>query len=278
MYKKLPACLFYFTVFICQLAKAQTETLSMQYYDRAQNARDKASDFYGKKNASPADIAKGIQMLQNTIRFLDSIPVAELADGNIYLKGRTHDVLMDLGAAYAIANKKDSAFIALDKMYAQGSYSNLSNYMSKDSSFMNLWGDPRFKALTDKLKKQGEFYGNTALKKPYKPNLTDEEKAAGLSLLWTQAKNNFVYFDHLATDWNQTYLDYLTLVKNTKSTAEYYKVLMKFYASLHDGHTNVYPPQQLSSEFYSRPPMRAELIEGRVFVSDVYNDSLFKAA
>lgn len=262
---------------MAQTATSQHTSVPMQYYDRAQNARDKASDLYGKKNASPEEIAKGLQMLKNTILFLDSIPVAELAEGNIYLKGRRHDVYMDIASAYAVGNQKDLAFAALEKMYNEGTYSSMVSYLEQDSSFMNLRTDPRFAAFTAKLRRAGDLYKNTALKTPYKPNLSDEEKVAGLSLLWMEARNNFVYFDHLTDDWNKTYLDYLPKVKATKSTADYYKVLMSFYALLHDGHTNVYPPKELSGDFYSRPPMRAELIEGRVFVAEVFNDSLFKS-
>ena len=54
---------------LAQTARSQHTSVPMQYYDRAQNARDKASDLYGKKNASPAEIAKGLQMLKNTILF-----------------------------------------------------------------------------------------------------------------------------------------------------------------------------------------------------------------
>ncbi len=277
MKNKLPAILLLSCIIIVQTAKSQNTSLPMQYYDRAQNARDKASDLYQQKNPNPEDIAKSVEILKNTIRFLDSIPVAELAEGNIYLKGRRHDVYMDLASAYAVGNQKDLAFDWLEKMYNEGSYSSMVSYLEQDSSFMNLRNDARFIAFTAKMKRTGELYKNTAFKTPYKADLSDGEKVAGLSLLWMEARNNFVYFDHLTADWNKTYMDYLPLVQNTKSTAEYYKVLMSFYAQLKDGHSNVYPPQAISAEFYSRPPMRTELIEGRVFVTQVFSDSLLKA-
>jgi C-terminal processing protease CtpA/Prc len=277
MKKLLAALLFLCFTFIFKTAQSQDTSLPTQYYDRVQNARDKASDFYGKKNPSPEDIAKGLAILKNTIRFLDSIPVRELAEGNIYLEGRRHDTYTDMASAYAVANKKDSAFMWLDKMYGEASYSNMVSYLEKDSSFMNLRNDPRFAEFTAKMRRTGDLYKNTAFKTPYQPNLSDGEKTAGLSLLWMQARDNFVYFDHLTTDWNKTYMDYLPLVLNTKSTAEYYRVLMSFYAQLKDGHSNVYPPRAISSDFYSRPPMRTELIEGRVFVTQVFSDSLLKS-
>ncbi len=54
-------------------------------------------------------------------------------------------------------------------------------------------------------------------------------------------------------------------------------MLISFYAQLKDGHTNVYVPNELSDEFYLRPPFRTELIEGRVFVTQVFSDSLLKS-
>jgi carboxyl-terminal processing protease len=277
MKNKIAAILFLASLITFQTAKAQHTSVPMQYYDRVQNTRDKASDLYQKKNPTPEDLAKCIEMLKGAIRLLDSVPVAELAEGNIYLKGRRHDTYMDMASAYAVGNQKDSAFVWLGRMRDEGDGSFMVRYLEKDSSFMNLRGDPRFTAFINNYKRQGEFYQNSAFKTPYKPNLTDAEKTAGLSLLWLEAKNNFVYFDHLTADWNQTYLDYLPLVLNTKSTAEYYRVLMRFYAQLKDGHSNVVFPQAISADFYSRPPMRTELINGKVYVNQVVSDSLFKS-
>lgn len=250
---------------------------AMTYYERIQSIRDKSSDLWQKKHPTPLDLQRSIEMTQGAIRILDSIPVSELANGNIYLKGRRHDLYMDMANAYAVENKKDLAFYWLDRMYDQGSYSGMISFMQKDSTFSNLWADPRFTAFAGKMKSTGNLYQGTAFKTSYKENLSDAEKAEGLSLLWMQARTNFVYFDHLKTDWNKTYMDYMPLVLNTKSTAEYYKVLMQFYGQLHDGHTNVYPPKELQPEFYSRPPIRTELVESRVFISQVFSDSLVRA-
>ena len=183
---------------------------------------------------------------------------------------------MDMASAYAVSNQKDSAFAYLEKMYGEGTFSQgVLPYMAKDSSFINLRTDTRYVLFINKLKGAGNLYNNASFKTPYKTDLTEAEKQAGLALLWSEAKYNFVYFDHLKADWNQTYIDYIPKVSNTKSTAEYYKVLTGFYAQLHDGHTNVYYPDSLADKI-SRPPLRTELIEGRVFVTQVFNDSLLK--
>ena len=277
MNKSFHVLSLFFLVLISQAARAQETSAPMKYYDRVQHIRDKASDLWGKQNPTPAEVKKSINMLNASVKLLDSIPVTDLADGNIYLKGRRHDVYMDLASAYAVSNQKDSAFAYLEKMYGEGSFSQgVLSYMAKDSSFINLRADSRYTGIINKLKGAGNLYNNDSFRTPYKTDLTEVEKQAGLALLWSEAKYNFVYFDHLKADWNQTYIDYISKVRNTKNTAEYYKVLTSFYAQLHDGHTNVYYPDSLADKIYSRPPFRTELIEGRVFVTQVFNDSLLK--
>ncbi len=276
MYKYFQILPLFLLILISQTARSQETSVPMQYYDRVQYIRDKASDLWGKQKLTPAEVEKSINMLKSSVRLLDSVPVTELAEGNIYLKGRRHDVYMDMASAYAVSNQKDSAFAYLEKMYGEGSFSQgVLPYMARDSSFINLKTDPRYALFINKLKGAGDLYNNASFKTPYKTDLTEAEKQAGLALLWSEAKYNFVYFDHLKADWSQTYMDYIPKVSHTNSTAEYYQVLTDFYAQLHDGHTNVYYPDSLADKI-SRPPLRTELIEGRVFVTRVFNDSLLK--
>jgi C-terminal processing protease CtpA/Prc len=244
--------------------------------DWVQSQRNIADELFDVKSA-PAQVEKGVRILEKAIAFLDSVPIKELAAGNAYLYYRRSDANRDIASGYALLGQKESALNALDRMYINGSSSNTAETLEQEPTLDAIKKEPRYLALIKKLKEEGSLWKNTALKTPYKANLSDAEKVAGLSLLWSQAKYNFVNFDHLDIDWNQTYLDYIPKVQNTKSTAEYYKVLINFYAQLKDGHTNVYAPDSLSSEFYSRPPFRTELIEGRVFVIQVFSDSLYKS-
>jgi C-terminal processing protease CtpA/Prc len=242
--------------------------------DRVQKQRNVADDLLDKKSTRQ-QVEKGVTILKSALAFLDSLPIKQMAPTNAYLWYRRSDVNRDLASGYALLNQPDSALNALDRMYANGSSSGVVEFL-KDETLDNIRTQPRFLALIEKLNKQGALWKNKAFNTSYKKNLSDAEKVAGLSLLWSQAKYNFVNFANIDIDWNQAYLDYLPKVQNTKSTAEYYKVLIAFYAQLKDGHTNVYVPDSLSSEFYSRPPFRTELIEGRVFVNQVLSDSLYK--
>ncbi|MDB5148134.1 MAG: hypothetical protein JWQ57_2154 [Mucilaginibacter sp.] len=257
-------------------ASAQQHLSAMQAYDKAQQARSDANDLWEKKDPSPAELDRSISILKHALLFLDSIPIKELANGNIYLKARPNDIYLDMAQSYSLAGKKDSALTALESMFALGESSQVLNYIEHDALLSPIRQEPRYLAVVGKMKAQGALWQNAAFKTPYKDNLTDAEKVAGLSLLWSQAKYNFVNFSHAGIDWNQTYLDYLPKVTATKTTADYYKVLISFYAQLKDGHTNVHVPDALSDQFYSRPPFRTQLIEGRVFVTQVFSDSLFK--
>lgn len=252
---------------------AQTMLTAEQAYSHAQDLRRKAMALWGKDNATPQQVEEGIKILNDDIHYLDSIPVKKLATGDVYLKARKHDVYFDLIMAYCIDQQKDKGLDALEKMIDEGSYF-FADLLENESVFAPIRSEPRFSILLNKLKDRAVLWNGTAFKTPFTANLSDEEKIAGLSLLWSQAKYNFVYFDHVHLDWNKIYLDYLPQVKATLNTTDYYKVLQKFYAQLQDGHTNVYPPKTLNKEFYSRPPMRTELIGGKVFITAVFSDSL----
>jgi len=244
------------------------------FADHIQDARHRAGSLVEKAHPSKAEIDSCIAILDSALHALDSTPVRALAIGSPYLFYRSHDVNYDLASAYSLAGKPDSAFYYLDRMQAVGSNSGTATWLIKDSTFQPLWSDPRFTNLIAKLKRQGRLWSDSAFITPYKPELSYEEKVAGLSLLWSKAKYNFANFEHTTTDWDQTYLDYLAQIKNTTTTKDYYHLMMRFYAQLKDGHSNVMPPPAIATAFYSRPPMRTALIEGRVFVTEVWSDSL----
>jgi len=116
---------------------------------------------------------------------------------------------------------------------------------------------PRFKAAPQASPLSERLYKAPAIATPYKPVLTVEEKVAGLSLFWAEARGSFVYFDHVPDlAWNKVYMDYLSKVIAAPTTRDYYRIMMRLAPLLQDGHTNIYPPRELGNEFYARPPMR----------------------
>jgi carboxyl-terminal processing protease len=114
-------------------------------------------------------------------------------------------------------------------------------------------------------------FASDPLKPEYKQNLSDAEKICGLAEFWKEASYNFAYFDHTPDlDWDAAFREYVPKVIATKSTKEYYRVMMKFAALLKDGHTGVYPPKELMGpDQYDRAPISARPIGRQVFVTNV---------
>ena len=111
------------------------------------------------------------------------------------------------------------------------------------------------------------FWDSKYFKTPYRENISEDEKIAGLSKFWSEAKYNFANFD-LVPEINidSLYFEYLPKVKNTKSTIEYFNVLREMCAKLKDSHTLINAPAELANEIYARPLMRTRLIEDKVLV------------
>lgn len=189
----------------------------------------------------------------------------------------------------ALVGDRDLAFAYLKKAVTDDGFSNLGT-LQNDSDLKSLHEDFRWAAMVEQVGKntgkwkklnatyfnQDGFWNSKALKTPYTAALSEDEKVAGLSKFWSEAKYNFVNFD-LVPDLNfdSLYLAYLPKVRASKSTIDYYKVMAQFCAQLRDGHTNVNPPAELYSEVYARPLLRSRLIEDKVLIVDVF-DPAFK--
>jgi C-terminal processing protease CtpA/Prc len=116
---------------------------------------------------------------------------------------------------------------------------------------------------------------NPTIASPYKSDLSEDEKVAGLSKFWSEARFNFPFFDRVpGLDWDRLYMEYLPQVRAAQTTAEYYRVLMRFAAALHDGHTEVHPPDELREVFYSSVPLETALVEDKVLITTVYDPAL----
>jgi carboxyl-terminal processing protease len=149
----------------------------------------------------------------------------------------------------------------------------------KDADLAGLHGDARWMPLVERmrarLRRHELMWKNPVFKSPYRENLGEDDKVAGLSRLWSEAKYNFAYFDKVPNlDWDALYLQYLPKVRQSKSTLEYYRLLVELCARLRDGHTDVYPPDELRPAMYSEPLVRTTLVEGRVLIRRVDDPEL----
>ncbi|HEX2532266.1 MAG TPA: S41 family peptidase [Chitinophagaceae bacterium] len=107
--------------------------------------------------------------------------------------------------------------------------------------------------------------------------LSPADKMYGLAQVWSEAKYNFVYMDKVQTDWDSLYRDALPKALAAESTQAYYDVLRRLVARLNDGHTSVWYPGSYYQKEFAYAPLKTELIEGRVFITRLLNDSLAQA-
>ncbi|NEU08007.1 hypothetical protein GZH53_06750 [Flavihumibacter sp. R14] len=179
--------------------------------------------------------------------------------------------------SFALAGDKESAFTFLSGAISKG-WTN-AGHLQQDTDLASLHDDQRWKSLVEKSKVNElgakKLWDSPAMKIPYKAELTEAEKVAGVSKLWSEAKYNFVNFDLVPQlNWDSVYVATLNEVTAIKSTADYYRALMKMVALLGDGHTNVYPGNELKDEFWAQPPLRTRLVDGKVLVIQVYDEAL----
>jgi carboxyl-terminal processing protease len=185
--------------------------------------------------------------------------------------------LYEAAAGLASAGRKDEAFEALARAVDQGLA--MPDRATKEPEFESLRADARWSSLIERMRaseqRKEAFWKGPALKTPYQPNISEDEKVAGLSRLWSEVKFNFANFDLVpALDWDALYLAYLPKVRRTRSTLEYYRVLMELNAKLNDGHTNVFPPGAVEEQLYSRPLVRTRLVEEKVLILRVDDEAL----
>lgn len=182
--------------------------------------------------------------------------------------------LYNLACLQALEGERDKAIATLQQVADMGDV--VPDQIAKDADLSSLHGDPRYEAILARLQQEEVFWGDTpAIATPYKPVLPDDEKVAGLSKFWSEAKYNFAFFDRMPSfDWDGLYMAYLPKVRAARTTADYYRVMMRFASELRDGHTDVEPPKELFDAFYARPAFRATLIEDKVLVTDIYDPAL----
>lgn len=247
---------------------------AMRLYDEVQALRQQAGKFSDAKPPAIADLAAAEHLLDSAVALIDEPKTRELAEGNPYLWWRRYDVMRDLAAVYARQGKTAQALDALEVMNSQGWIPHVADEL-RGEEFSTLHDAPRFKAIVATLDAMQKLWADDAFATPYRESLDEGERVAGLSLFWSEARYAFAQFDHVPDlDWNLAYRDFLPQVAAAKDTREYYGVLMRFAALLHDSHTNVYPPEALENRFYARPALSTALIEGKVLVTSVRSPSL----
>ena len=216
---------------------------------------------------------RGFAVLNDALAYLDQPLVKDLAAGNRYLAARRSNIYYDFGEAYASQGKTLEALENLKKFADLFQDPSGAKMLEQNRHFDSVRGEPGFQAILAKERQFEHYWDSTALHTPFRDNLPDDEKLAGLSKFWSEVKYNFGYPEKLVElDWDDLYLKTIPKVLATRSTGEYYQEMMRLCALLGDGHTNVYGPSRLNVT--AKPPMRTGLVEGHVMILDARSPSL----
>lgn len=210
--------------------------------------------------------------------YVKAIPILE--ELRTYPKAREMDwawqaVFYNLACGYSLLGQKEKAVDFLREAVEAG-YTDL-QHMESDTDLDSIRSTQGYKQIAERVKRRQYFWENPFINTPYKENLSDDEKVAGLSKLWSEIKYNFVYFEHVPElNWDSLYMAFLPKVQQTQSTLDYYRALQEMCAHLKDGHTGVNWPPAVYDQVYGWPPIRTRLIEGRVLITKVFDDSLLE--
>lgn len=198
-----------------------------------------------------------------------------VADPSLMGRNEWPDRFYDLARDYALTGQTDKALSALERATDTGALISAGE-VSKQADLASLRDTPRFKAVVDKLTKRAKLWqDDPALATPFKPVLSEEEKAAGLSKIWAEARFNFPFFDRLPDlNWDAAYMAYLEKVRAAKTTEEYYGVLAQFINQLKDGHTRVLVPNELVDRVSAVTGIDTRLIDGKIIVTATADPSV----
>lgn len=185
--------------------------------------------------------------------------------------------------AYALADgQSDKALDMLEQAVALGFIDTYS--LEKDTDLDSLRSTSRWAAIEETVKQASAIedrrWGTVSVRPPYEENLSVQDKLAGLSLIWSEAKYNFANFDLVPElDWDAEYRAMIPRVMASEDTYEYYRLLKAFVAKLEDGHANVYFPNvwEFNNGRSNVPAISYQWIEERLILDFVAGEE-FDAA
>ena len=277
MKKSISIALLLSVIYFTSLAQAQKLTASSAY-EYLQNERQKSDLVLGDSDKPPIDsLKKAEKILDEALKYYHRDDVVELAKNDKYLFGRESDILFDLAMIKLKQSENDRAVAILKNLFVKnGVYY---EWIKDKPYFEGVKNSTILLPVIDKIQANNRILNGTSLDTKFQYNISAAEKVAGLSKFWSEAKYNFAYFENVPNlDWDKLYLEYIPKVQNTKSTLEYYKLMLRFCAELKDGHTNIWSTSDSLNNFVSyRPPIRSKLVEGKVIITSVFSDSLEKS-
>jgi carboxyl-terminal processing protease len=250
-----------FFIVLCMLFSCGNQEKSEESFELEISLKmNEATNYYQK-----GEYNKSISVLENLTKYHQLTK---------YKRERT-SIYYDLACNHALIGNKNEALTYLEKAVDSG-FAAVS-HIERDDDLQLIRNEERFKRLVYQLKREQKLWDNPFINTHFRNNISEHEKIAGLSKLWSEIKYNFINFD-LIPDINldSLYLVYLTKVRETASTLDYYKVLQEFCVHLKDGHTKVNFPEELRSQINGRVPIQTRLVEDRIIITKVFDKGLVK--
>jgi C-terminal processing protease CtpA/Prc len=124
------------------------------------------------------------------------------------------------------------------------------------------------------------IYTWTFAQAPLPNTLTTVQKIYALSKFWNEVNYNFIYLDKMGgrRSWDSAYQAMIPEVLATKNDWEYYRILLKFCALLHDGHTNIWLPNSVGdytlTKMFGKYWLSTQNIGGKAIVNRVLTSEL----
>lgn len=207
----------------------------------------------------------------------------EIADREDAPKWTRRSAAYNAACTYALAEgHTDKALDLLERAAELGFID--ADLLGRDTDLDSLRNTPRWAAIEEKVAmasaSEERRWGAASLQTPYEENLPVEDKLAGLSLLWSEAKYNFANFDLVPDlDWDAEYRAMIPRVMASENTYDYYRLLKAFVAKLEDGHANVYFPNvpEIQSDRSHVPAIEYRWIEERLILEYALGEE-FEAA
>lgn len=255
-------------------APASQTSPALQAYEELQALRHQHGKLiWGDKPASEADLRRALTDLNAGLARIGTPLITDLSFGWMPLAARRIDFLIDkLGVLHRLNDRDGVA----------STWRELNGFAWLPTALVSR-GDANLQAILDSpgladLRPRARAAAwlatpNAGTLAPHP--LSREERIAGLSTIWSVAREYFVWFDHApALDWDLAYLQALPRVIDAPDQAAYWRELMRFTALLRDGHSNAYPPESMAGQFWSRPGLRTARVESQVLVMEVRDPSL----
>ncbi|MGW8391153.1 S41 family peptidase [Pseudoduganella sp. HUAS MS19] len=218
--------------------------------------------------ATPAALRRATRFLERAVRLADKATEPGW-------QWQAAALRWELASLYARLGEKESALDLLEQAQQVAWLPQFGNEYASDPDFSALRAEPRFARLLAVGAMPQRLYGGVALASPYSEQLDAQQRVAGVSLLWSEARHGFAHFGNVPElDWDALYRDTLQQVLETGDSAAYYRLLMRMAAQLRDGHTSVLPPRELTAHFFSRPPLHAALVGARLLITEVGDKTL----